>query len=54
MHTIHIYNNNRAYVVCHGNANDSSYCAFHFSVDGNNVIIDDANGETITKIVGIN
>ena len=51
---IDIYNNINAYLVCHGNASNPSNSSFHFSVDGNNVIIDGFNGEPITKIVGIN
>ena len=51
---IDIYNDNKAYIVCHGNANDTSSTMFHFSVDGNNVITDQVSGEYITKIVGIN
>ena len=49
-----IYNDNKAYIVCHGNGGDVNHTVFHFSVDGNNVIIDEVNGENITKIVGIN
>ena len=51
---IGIYNNNRAYMVCHGNSNNGSFATFHFSVDGNNVITDEVEGEHITKILGIN
>ena len=51
---IDIYNNINAYLVCHGNNGSSNHSTFHFSVDGNNVIIDGFNGEPITKIVGIN
>ena len=48
-----IYNDNRAYLVCHGNDNGSCL-TFHFSNDGNNIVVDEARGEYITKIVGIN
>ena len=51
---IGICNNSRAYIVCHGNNGSSNHSTFHFSVDGNNVIVDTYNGECITKIVGIN
>ena len=51
---IDIYNDNKAYLVCHGNTSASNHSTFHFSVDGNNVIVDTYNGECITKIVGIN
>ena len=51
---IDIYNDNKAYMVCHGNSTGTYHTMFHFSVDGNNVITDDVNYEHITKIVGIN
>ena len=51
---INIYNDNAAYMVCHGNSSGTYHTQFHFSIDGNNVITDDVNGEYITKIVGIN
>ena len=51
---IDIYNYNKAYMVCHGNSSSNRYTAFHFSVDGNNIITDEVSGEYITKIVGIN
>ena len=51
---IDIYNYNKAYIVCHGNSSSARITEFHFSVDGNNVIIDEVFGEYITKIVGIN
>ena len=51
---IGIYNNNKAYMVCHGNSDVTFHTIFHFSVDGNNVIIEDVKNEHITKIVGIN
>ena len=50
---INIYNYSRAYMVCHGNGN-GIYATFHFTNDGNNIIVDVCNGEAITKIVGIN
>ena len=51
---IGIYNDNKAYMVCHGNSSSARITAFHFSVDGNNIITDEVFGEYITKIVGIN
>ena len=51
---IGIYNYNNAYMVCHGNEYSAYHSTFHFSVDGNNIIIDEFYGECITKIVGIN
>ena len=51
---IDIYNDNKAYMVCHGNSSSARITAFHFSVDGNNIITDEILGEYITKIVGIN
>ena len=51
---INIYNDNKAYMVCHGNSSSARITAFHFSVDGNNIITDEILGEFITKIVGIN
>ena len=51
---IDIYNYNNAYMVCHGNSASARITAFHFSVDGNNIITDEILGEYITKIVGIN
>ena len=51
---INICNNDRAYMVCHGNSSGINHTWFHFSVDGNNVITDEVSGEHITKIVGIN
>ena len=49
-----IYNDNRVYMACHGNSANNCYVGFHFSNDGNNIIIDENSGENITKIVGIN
>ena len=49
-----IYNDELSYLVCHGQGSDSAYSAFHFSNDGNNIVVDYNNGEYITKIVGIN
>ena len=49
-----IYNDISAYSVCHGNGDLNCYSAFHFSNDGNNIVVDENNGENITKIVGIN
>ena len=51
---INIYNNSKAYIVCHGNASNINHTMFHFSVDGNNIITDEVTVEYITKIVGIN
>ena len=51
---IDIYNDDRAYSVCHGNGNINCYTAFHFSNDGNNIVVDANDGENITCIVGIN
>ena len=51
---VDIYNDNKAYIVCHGNSSNVNHTMFHFSVDGNNVITDQVSGECITKIVGIN
>lgn len=49
-----IYNDNMSYLVCLGNGDDNVYSVFHFSKDGNNIVVDFYNGENITKIVGIN
>ena len=49
-----IYNDNNAYSVCHGNGDLNCYSSFHFSNDGNNIVVDADSGENITKIVGIN
>ena len=51
---IDIYNNTEAYIVCHGNSSGNRYSKFHFSSDGNNIVVDANGGENIIKIVGIN
>ena len=51
---IDIYNDTESYIVCHGNSSSNRYSKYHFSSDGNNIVIDSASGEGITKIIGIN
>lgn len=49
-----IYNEPFSYSVSHGNSGLNCCSGFHFSNDGNNIIIDENSGENILKIVGIN
>ena len=49
-----IYNDIYSYMICHGNESYSNSSVFHFSNDGNNIVVDFDNGEHITKIIGIN
>ena len=49
-----IYNYTESYMICHGNSSINCYLAFHFSNDGNNIVVDVYNDENIIKIVGIN
>ena len=51
---VDIYNDLNSYIICYGYGSSNEYTSFHFSNDGNNIITDEAHGEYITKIVGIN
>ena len=51
---VDIYNDLNSYIICYGFGSNNEYTSFHFSNDGNNIITDEAHGEYITKIVGIN
>ena len=49
-----IYNDPNSYMACNGYGTNTDYASFHFSSDGNNIVVDVYGGETITKIIGIN
>ena len=49
-----IYNDPNSYMACNGYGTNIDYASFHFSNDGNNIVVDAYEGENITKIVGIN
>ena len=51
---VDIHNSISSYLICHGNGSYDNSATFHFSNDGNNIVIDAYVGENITKIVGIN
>ena len=51
---VDIYNDLNSHMICYGYGSSSEYSSFHFSSDGNNIIVDDNSGEYITKIIGIN